>query len=512
MSRSESTAQIERFRSLIARHLGLYFEEAKLPFLGEVLQRRIESTAQPCDTYIQRLEANAPRSELALLAQQLTVGETHFFRNTDQFRAFSQVVVPDRLRAQAFQKRLRILSAGCASGEEAYSVAILIREAGFDSSCDVSILAVDVNPTMIEKARRAQFTTWALRETPSETQQKWFRLDGRDVFLSDSSVHAAVRFEERNLVEDDSELWRPDTYDVIFCRNVIMYFTPESSRAVVGYLTRALAPGGYLFLGHAETLRALSQDFHLCHTHGTFYYQRKDRVEHSANHRAAHSKPFPGSPPAELASIVESSDTWVEAIGKAAERIQALTETSGKFSKLNRDSAPAQSQPGWDLAITLELLKKERFAEALEVLQSMPPESFHDPDVLLLRAVLLTHGGRLKEAEGVCHDLLAVDELNAGAHYVLALCSEGESDKGSAVDHDQVAVYLDPSFAMPHMHLGLIARRRGDRNAAQRELGQALALLQQEDAARLLLFGGGFSRDALLGLCRAELSASGGLP
>jgi chemotaxis protein methyltransferase CheR len=113
------------------------------------------------------------------------------------------------------------------------------------------------------------------------------------------------------------------------------------------------------------------------------------------------------------------------------------------------------------------------------------------------------------QAERACEQLLALDELNAGAHYLLALCREGAGDRGGAVSHDQTAVYLDPGFAMAHVHLGLLARRANDRNTARRELEQAILLLQREDASRLLLFGGGFSRDALMALCRAELSASG---
>ena len=166
----------------------------------------------------------------------------------------------------------------------------------------------------------------------------------------------------------------------------------------------------------------------------------------------------------------------------------------------------------WDLERALELLRGERFTEALETLQRLPPESARDPDVLLLTAALHTHRGRLTEAEEACKRLLEVDELSAGAHYLLALCREGARDKTSSVYHDQTAIYLDPSFAMPHLHLGLLARRAGDRATAQRELGQALLLLQREDSSRLLLFGGGFGRETLVALCRTELLSCGGTP
>ncbi len=156
----------------------------------------------------------------------------------------------------------------------------------------------------------------------------------------------------------------------------------------------------------------------------------------------------------------------------------------------------------------MESLAHERYAEALGLLHALPSDTAADLDSLLLRAALLTHSGRLDDAERTCAELLGLDELNAGAHYLLALCREGRGDRAAAIDHDQVAVYLDPAFAMPRLHMGLLARRSGQADLARRELGLALPLLQREDTSRLLLFGGGFNRDTLTALCRAELGAT----
>jgi SAM-dependent methyltransferase len=182
------------------------------------------------------------------------------------------------MQAGAGARPLRVLSAGCASGEEAYSVAILAREAMPNRICDVAIRAVDVNPAALEKAAGGRYSTWSLRETPQHVQQKWFRRSGRE-FILNEAVCASVRFEERNLASDDALLWQPQQFDVVFCRNVVMYFSPAQARALLGRITQALKPGGYLFLGHAEALRGLSDEFHLRHTHAAFYYQRKDDLE-----------------------------------------------------------------------------------------------------------------------------------------------------------------------------------------------------------------------------------------
>lgn len=144
------------------------------------------------------------------------------------------------------------------------------------------------------------------------------------------------------------------------------------------------------------------------------------------------------------------------------------------------------------------------------MLEALPPESARDPDVLLLEAVLLADSGQHARAERACQALLELDELNAGAHYVLALCCEGRGDPDGAALHDRIAAFLDPGFAMPRLHLGLLSRRAGDRDGARHQLGAALDLLQREDSSRLLFFGGGFGRAALVALCRDALVACGG--
>lgn len=507
MTATFGSSELDRFRAAISGCLGLQFEDAKLGFLAEVFHRRLESTRQNPDMYLARLGTNVLKDEISALAQELTVPETYFFRHIDQYRAFAEIAVPDCIGPQRAVKRVRIVSAGCASGEEPYSLAMLVREAAVDRSCDVSILGIDINPAMLRKAARGRFSAWALREAPADIRQKWFRQEGSE-FALDDGLRTSVRFEERNLVQHDPEFWRPGSCDIIFCRNVLMYFTPEQGRAAVARLGRALRAGGYLFLGHAETLRGLSSDFHLCHTHDTFYYQRKDSFE-------SVPRPWPAAAAADtwapvlLATVVDSSPTWIEAIREAADRIKKLTDSPVP----QRPSVPpAPATPAWDLGLALDRLREERFGDALEIVQGLPPESRRDPDVLLLQAALLTQSGQLAKAEEACRGLLDVDELNAGAHYLLALCREGANDRPGACYHDQVAIYLDPGFAMPHLHLGLLARRASELAVAQRELGQAIVLLRGEDGSRVLLFGGGFGRDALVALCRTELLACGGKP
>ncbi len=522
----QGTAEPQRFRGWIARRLGLHFDDTKLEFLADVLDRCADSQGLALPSYLDRLEGPDIEADLHALVLELTVPETYFFRHIDQFRAFSEVALPEAQAARGPTRAINLLSAGCASGEEPYSLAMVVRERGADLGWNIAIGAFDINPAMLAKAQRGRYSAWALRETPADSRQRWFRSVGKE-FELEETIRTAVRFQEVNLAQENAELWAPGRYDVIFCRNVLMYFTPDKAQALVARLTRSLAPGGHLFLGHAETLRGLSNDYHLCHTHGTFYYQRKnaqsdgqdarsegrrevtvDRLNGSG-HRTAPRTAFEAMPPGDPAW----AKTWLETIQHASDRIQALTARPTAESALRGGRGPGGSaQAAAQLPLVLELLKKERFSDALDLLSRLPAESDKDTDVLLLRAALLTHSGQLAAAENVGAQLLARDELNAGAHYLLALCRESAGDRQGALDHDQAAIYLDPSFAMPRLHLGLMARRAGEWESARAELGQALLLLKREDASRLLLFGGGFGREALIALCRSELLSAGGTP
>lgn len=308
----------------------------------------------------------------------------------------------------------------------------------------------------------------------------------------DERIRAAVSFEERNLAQEDAAFWQPEYFDIVFCRNVLMYFAPEQVQAVLARFSFSLVPGAYLFLGHAESLRGLTQDFHLQHTHGTFYYQRKP-------HADMLSTPFV-APPAKGA--------WVHAIGHAADRVRALT-TPPPVAPM-----PMLAQPVEDAALAmaqaLALFQQERFAEALDMLLSLPADTAVLPATRLLHAMLLVHAGQISQAETLCRQMLALDDSDADAHHALSLCREGAGDRQGAMVSDQTAAYLDPAFAMPHLHLGLMARRTGDQHMARRELALALRLLSREHDTRLQLFAGGFSRQTLSSLCMTELAASGG--
>jgi chemotaxis protein methyltransferase CheR len=505
-------AWLDRLRAVIAARLGMQVDDdGRVELLAEIAEERAAAAGRSPAAYVARVEAGEEPEELRALAERITVGETYFFRNANDLRAFVGAVLPEAMEARLRSggpRQLRILSAGCSSGEEPYTLAMLVRQVPELADWDVAIRGFDVNPAAIARARAARYGSWSLRQTSDELRERFFDGGPREFRVKDE-VRELVSFEEGNLVGDDPRLLPPRSHDVVLCRNVVMYFGPETTRRVVARLAATLLPGGFLFLGHAETLRGTSTAFHLRHTHDTFYYQLREGAPAEPEEReaalAATAAPPALAPCAAAEPLPEVS--WMDAIHEASERIARLT---GGGSPPAPAAAAEPARPRVAIAGVLDLVRQERFGEALAALGPPAADGDESEEALLLRAVVLASSGDPELAERTCARVLARDELNAEAHYVMALCREHAGDRASAADHDHYALYLDPSFAMPRLHLGLLAKRAGDLEGARRELSRALALLAGESGARLLLLGGGFGRDALVELCRAELRACGG--
>jgi chemotaxis protein methyltransferase CheR len=455
---------VARFRELLGRLLGWTFDDGDAAQLGRVLADRAARHGLSRDDYLTRLGSGQWAAEVTDLVEGLGITETYFFRHGDQLQALREAALPERIAARAARRVLRMLSVGCSSGEEVYTLAIVARQVQPDPDWIISVTGVDVNPAMLRRAAGATYSSWSLRETPDPVRRRWFRPQDGGYRVADE-VRSLVNFRQYNVADDDPGLWLPDRYDVILCRNLLMYLARQVASGLVDRMTGALAPGGYLFLGHTDSLGSRPVGLELQHTHRSFYYRRPVTSPPAA---AAGPPPAAGDVPV----------GW-------------------------RD-APAEDAHNRAVA----LLHEERFAEALDLVATGSPG---EPDTrdTLLRGVLLALCGRLDDATATARRLIDGDLLYPDAHQLLGLCLEEATAVDEAVGQYRLAAYLDPAFALPRLRLGQLARRRGDERAAAVDLRQALALLAQEDDERITLFGGGFGRIALTVLCRAELDACG---
>ncbi|AUX42714.1 chemotaxis protein CheR [Sorangium cellulosum] len=475
--------------------------------LEAVLRERVR--ARGCaDLDAYRRELDRPefaRQELHVLAGQLTVGETYFFREWSQIEACIDVAMPERFAARPDGDPITVLSAGCASGEEAYSLAIALQGAypGLVPN-RIRVVGVDVNPLGIQRALRGRYSEWTLRAVPDDVRKRCFVRAGEDVGLR-REIAGLVDFKVKNLLEDDPAFWRPGAFDVIFCRNVLMYLAPQKMVELLERFAGALAPRGFLFLASSESLRATSAAFDVAHTHGVFYYRRSA---------------VPTAPARRVPGDAARPRAWVSSIHEASARVAEVAQRVSPSPRPGATRAPGEARkagagrplgPAELAAIerALLLIGGERFADAMTALAALPPEAASDARVELLRAVILCQQGDLSRAERACRNALDAGDDGA-AHYVLGLCQEQAGDTAGAAQHYKAAARRDPSFAMPHLRLGMLARRAGDMKTTRDELARASELLVAEQHERLVLFGGGFPRATLIGLCQAELRTQGG--
>jgi chemotaxis protein methyltransferase CheR len=246
-------ADLKLLGDLIQERFGLTFEGVRQEILAARLSPRLrELHLDSPRAYYEYLRFHPQRdAELDRLPMLVTNNETYFFRETRQFEILVDHVVPER-RAAVPGRVLRLLSAGCSSGEEPYSVAIALQNAGHAPGRLWQMDACDLNVERISRAKEAVYEEGSLRACDAETRRRYFAPEGERFRLRDR-YRAGLRFFQANLLSPGFALER-GAYDAVFCRNLLIYFGDDAFDRLIGLLARALLPGGYLFLGHSESL------------------------------------------------------------------------------------------------------------------------------------------------------------------------------------------------------------------------------------------------------------------
>ena len=270
-----SDAEFRMICELVRRHCGLHFQPDSRFLLEKRLLRRIQELdlgSFPAYHYLLQSDTSGER-ELSHLIDELTTNETYFFRERNQLRALIEEIVPElRSRRPALSNTpVSIWSAGCSSGEEPYSIVMLALEAGLEPGRDLRVYASDISRKVLQKARRGEYRPASFRDT-AEVQKKYFgERDG--VWRVSDDVKRHVVFTHLNLM-DRGRLSLLGAMDVILCRNVIIYFDLATKASVIRTFEEKLRPGGYLLLGHSESLINITSAFELCHLKHDLVYRR----------------------------------------------------------------------------------------------------------------------------------------------------------------------------------------------------------------------------------------------
>jgi chemotaxis protein methyltransferase CheR len=267
-------------RDFIHDYCGIFFEDGSKFLLERRLNRRLEQhQLKSFEEYYHFLRYDRRRNEeLVVLVDNLTTNETYFFRESAQLRAFSDEIIPELRGKDTGRKSLRIWSAGCSTGEEPYTIAILLIESGdWWRDWQVEIMGSDINQRVLHTARKGVYKKGSHRATPPEMLKRYFIEEGKSDFRIIDPVRRLVSFSYVNLLDPfKSSLIRD--LDIIFCRNVIIYFDRDAKKKVIGTFHDKLREGGYLLLGHSESLINISTAFTLRTLQNDMVYQKPVRL------------------------------------------------------------------------------------------------------------------------------------------------------------------------------------------------------------------------------------------
>lgn len=261
-------------RDQIYKRSGMWFNDSSKYLLQKRLSPRArELNFDSFQKYFYFLQYD-PRAdaEFDQIFDLVTTNETYFFREPAQLQAFTEEIVPDILSRKSV-KKIRIWSAGCSSGEEPYSLAMLLQESGWYDHAAFEIFASDINQQVLGKARKGQYRENAFRATTPALREKYFNRETDNSWRVKDEIRNRVSFGRLNLY-DEARVSLLGHLDVVFCRNVIIYFDDQSKKVVVNNFYNRLVDGGYLLLGHSESLISLSTQFKLRHLKHDMVYQK----------------------------------------------------------------------------------------------------------------------------------------------------------------------------------------------------------------------------------------------
>ena len=266
------------YRNLIYKLCGIYFTDSKKYLLeGRIIRRLMARRMRTFDEYLRFLESPTGRTELNELFEAITINETYFFRAPQQFDALEKTIIPELIVAKKGQLNptIRIWVAASSSGEEAYTIAIIVLEKLKIKFPEINfqILASDIDKAIIEQAKKGVYKEYAVRNIPKDLLAKYFKYDGTHYTLSDQ-VKRMVHFSNINLY-DQQQMRQMQNIDVVFCCNVLIYFDTASKQQVVSYIYDSLARGGHLFIGYSESLHGISKAFKLVHLSRAMVYKKE---------------------------------------------------------------------------------------------------------------------------------------------------------------------------------------------------------------------------------------------
>ena len=494
-----STEQILELAALLKERVGLNVRADGHGALRIALLARLEEEAPPAadgESYLALLRSPCGDEELRKLLPLVTVGKTRFFRDERQFTALGRLLPELLARVRGGGKPVSIWSAGCATGEEPYSIAMVAAEGGAREG-EVEVVATDVNPEAVAFATKGAYEARRVKEVPAPLLARYFDWDGELHLVKKRLRGLLGSVRPHNLIS--STFPRPadgGTFDVIFCRNVIIYFDTPTTQGVLSQFHSLLSPGGYLFLGYSESLFRLFLGFELTEVGGAFLYRRPEGADPVVAASPPSGRPHlvpmpPATPPVRHLKL----DGDVGPGGKGG---------FGEGAKVPLPDPPLAPREYLDAAVAL--FADGRFEAARELLERLLEQGGGGLGVWLTLANLYGVLRQLEKARHCYEAALSQEPLSAEAHlfYGVHLLSCGGGEE--AARELSRALFLDPDLALAHYYLGRCREAQRDLERARLSYRNVLEAYRRRPEGRRQSFlgyypdlpedGGAFARAA----------------
>jgi chemotaxis protein methyltransferase CheR len=471
-----SPEQLSRFSDFIEEQLGLYFPPPRQLDLRRGTAAAAQEFGFEDVSECMRWLMSAPLTDeqSGILAGHLTVGETYFFREPKTFEILADHVLPALIRSRRGERRLRLWSAACCTGEEAYSLAILLRQTLRDiDDWNVTILATDLNPNFLRKAATGSYGNWSFRDTPGWIKHHYFSKTAAGDFEIVPEIRRMVRFARLNLVEDVYPSAAKDIHamDLIFCRNVLMYFSARQVAKVIQKLYRAQTDSGWLIVSPSESSHVLFRPYVTIDFPGVILHQKDSG-------RAPGLEPCSAAPHEAPVFNAPAQAPVLELPEAALVEPQEPPPVSHQVSH-----APATEPALTPYDEAVALFSQRCYAEAADRLEKLASSPATPSQVFHLLARALANQGKLADALGWSDYGIAADKLNPASYYLRALVLQEQGAMEDAAASLRRALYVDQNFVLAHFALGNIARSAGKAQEAEKHLKNALQILRsyQED-------------------------------
>jgi chemotaxis protein methyltransferase CheR len=498
-----STYDFSLFQELLIEASGFNFEEGRNQSLHLALWERLQHRGYDSYREYYNLLKFHPegRAEMRELLDLITIGETYFFRNKAQFDVLMKYVLPEMIQRKkdSQDKCIRVWSAGCSGGDEAYSIAIAIMEVVPSyGEWNISILGTDINRKGLACAKEAIYSEKSIAYLPKEYLDKYFKVRG-STYVLEPHVRELVQFEYHNLVKDPFIHETMQNTDIIFCRNVIIYFGSEITQRTIENFYNSLAQDGYLFLGHAETLWQVTNKFERVEFPQTFIYKKRlGQIREDA------LKPFMAIPEItfeDLPSIKETGMT--KPIFTQALRSR-LWEKPELFEQAKQPPDVTEKvKLAYDGATLC--LKEIKDQTVLSSSNDIIPQDKNQISTYLTQATILANEAKYKEAADILAKIIEVDNLSVEAYYLLGVLSYKTSNLKEAETQFKKVIYVDPDSVLAYFNLGNMYLYQRKFKEAAREFRNAIRLLEKRPKDEQVRFCEDFTVEFLLRACKKNL-------